>query len=233
MSDYLSGRVWQSGLDGDLKPLAAALANCGSDDGTSIYPSIAYLAWKLSRSERAVQYGMEKLKSLGIITVLKNGKGGRSKVPDYRLVEDALPVRPKWVAPQIGREKGAIYDIKGCKLEQERVQVATERVQPIAPDQLVEQLVEQVGDPAPQPGAALPLAQVFGHAQPKPEKRQSKNKTWPSRQRFQKERPYVQEVPTRSKGEERAARTARALEVLDHPERLPEHLRPPVSARGR
>lgn len=234
MSDYLCGRVWQSGLDGDLKPLAAALANCGLDDGTSIYPSIAYLAWKLSRCERAIQYGMEKLKSLGVIVVLKNGKGGRSKVPDYRLMEDALPARPKWESPQIGNEKGAVCDekgaiddTKGCNLEQERVQVTTERVQPIAPDLKAVDLkaVEQVGDPAPETGAALPLAQVSGHAQPKPEKRQSRNKTWPSRQRFQKERPYVQEVPKRSPAEERRERTAAALGVLRDPGRLPENVR--------
>lgn len=136
MSDYLAGKVWRSALDGDLKPLAAALANCGSDDGTSIYPSIAYLAWKLSRSERAVQYGMGKLKEMGIVVILNGASGGRGKTPDYQLIEEALPQREPWKSGTTALTKGATYDHKGCNLEHERVQ-------PIAPDLVVEQVVEE------------------------------------------------------------------------------------------
>lgn len=142
MSDYLAGKVWRSDLDGDLKPLAAALANCGSDDGTSIYPSIAYLAWKLSRSERAVQYGMGKLKELGIVVILNGAAGGRGKTPNYRLMESALPAREAWSGSTTALEKGATYDEKGATYDTKGCSLEQERVQPIAPDKVVEQVVE-------------------------------------------------------------------------------------------
>ena len=51
MSGLLAGKVWQSALDPKLKPLAAALADIASDDGTNIYPSVSYVAWPLGRDE--------------------------------------------------------------------------------------------------------------------------------------------------------------------------------------
>ena len=48
-SGLLAGKVWQSNLHPDLKPLAAALADIGNDDGTSIYQSVEYMAWLLGR----------------------------------------------------------------------------------------------------------------------------------------------------------------------------------------
>src|SRR5580692_12774166 len=121
MSDILAGKVWKSDLSGDLKPLAAALANSGHDDGTSLFPSIAYLAWKLSRSERTVQNWMRELKDLGVLIVLCNENGGRGRIPHYRLCEEKLPKRPEWKSAVVNL-KGAIYDT-----EVERVQSETQK----------------------------------------------------------------------------------------------------------
>lgn len=152
MSDYLSAAVWASDLDGDLKPLAAALANCGSDDGTSIFPSIAYMAWKLSRSERAIQSSLKRLKEMSVVVVLAHAKGGRSKTPHYRLCEENLPKRAPWKSPttSLGKGevcdseniKGEVCDDKGCSLEQERVK-------PTAPDGLLEEQLEENSTPTP------------------------------------------------------------------------------------
>lgn len=68
---------------------------------------------------------------------------------------------------------------------------------------------------APQIGAELPLAQVTGTAQPKPQKRQSSNKTWPSRQPYRREN--VQEVAKGGAGESRAAASRRAIEAACRP----------------
>ena len=69
MSGFLAGKVWQSNLHPDLKPLAAALADIGNDDGTSIYPSVAYMSWLLGRSTRSVQQNLTRLRDLGVLVV--------------------------------------------------------------------------------------------------------------------------------------------------------------------
>ncbi|MGH9561986.1 MAG: helix-turn-helix domain-containing protein [Terracidiphilus sp.] len=67
MSGLLAGKVWLSNLRPQLKPLAATLADIANDDGTSIYPSVAYIAWRLGSSERSVQRGLSDLISLGAL----------------------------------------------------------------------------------------------------------------------------------------------------------------------
>ena len=80
MSGWLAGIVWQSNLPRRLKPVAAALADIANDDGTSIEPSIAYVAWLLGDSgdegaldpsapvpgERAIQSAIAELRALGL-----------------------------------------------------------------------------------------------------------------------------------------------------------------------
>jgi hypothetical protein len=96
LSGLLAGKVWQSNLHPDLKPLAAALADIGNDDGTSIYPSVAYMSWLLGRSTRSVQGNLAKLRGLGVLAIVSDLKGGRYKTTEYRLIESALPAREKW-----------------------------------------------------------------------------------------------------------------------------------------
>ena len=95
MSGYLAGKVWHSGLEAELKPLAATLADIGDDDGTSIYPSIEFVAWRLSRSRSAVEVGLRKLRAMGILIPVELG-GGRGKPTEYRLIEKKLPTREPW-----------------------------------------------------------------------------------------------------------------------------------------
>ena len=110
MSKLLESRVWFSDLPGDLKPLAAVMADLGSDSGRRIHPSVAYLAWKLSRSERCVQDCLKELKRLGIVTSHKNSFGGRGMFTHYRLHADKLPERLPWTKSdedEDDEEKGA------------------------------------------------------------------------------------------------------------------------------
>jgi len=92
----LAGKVWHSDLNSDLKPLAACLADEANDRGDGIFPSIAYLAWKLSTSPRTVQRGMRELRNMEVIKQVGSKKFGRVLVPVYRLFVSRLPYRPPW-----------------------------------------------------------------------------------------------------------------------------------------
>ncbi len=139
MSGLLSGKVWLSDLPRKLKPLAATLADIANDDGTSIYPSVGYVAWRLSSSKRFVQDGMAKLRERGVLEIVANPDGGRSLTVEYRMMEEKLPSRPAWRSVRKGANrasfsgsemgalqdrKGAIYDEKGCNPQHERVQTS-------------------------------------------------------------------------------------------------------------
>jgi hypothetical protein len=139
LSGLLAGKVWQSNLHPDLKPLAAALADIGNDDGTSIYPSVAYMSWLLGRSTRSVQGNLAKLRDLGVLVTVSDLKGGRYKTTEYRLIESALPFREKWARNHaIGAgfrktRKGAGCSKKPRSLQQERTNYSS-------PEPLVEPL---------------------------------------------------------------------------------------------
>lgn len=145
MSGLLAGKVWQSNLSSHLKPLAAAMADIANDDGTSIYPSVAYLAWLLGKGERSVQYGLDELKGLGVIEAVAYESGGRGKATEYRLLEDRLPQRVPWkefrkgaTSAPFGTRKGATVGLQTVQSTTERVQLETQRVQPVAPQPSVD-----------------------------------------------------------------------------------------------
>jgi len=116
------------------------------------------MCWLLGRSERTVQVQLKRLRKLNVIEIVGDSRGGRRRTTEYRLIEDKLPKRLPWKdhSPNSRRraqkgavtagfcrsqkgavndgtadEKGAVEDTKGCSLRQERVQ-------PTAPDPLVE-----------------------------------------------------------------------------------------------
>jgi hypothetical protein len=155
MSGLLAGKVWQSNLDSHLKPLAAAMADIANDDGTSIFPSVAYLAWLLGKGERSVQQGLSELKAVGVIEAVAFEKGGRNHPTEYRLIESALPNRLPWKELRKGATsapfkvvKGAFPDIERVQSATQRVQLSTERVNCTAPDPSLDPLEEPSIDPA-------------------------------------------------------------------------------------
>jgi hypothetical protein len=136
--------VWQSALDAELKPVAAVMADMGNQDGLGIYPSVEYIAWLLSRSERSIQSALKKLVQKGILDRVANAKGGRGLTPRYRLNADALPERPKWRSESKGAESAPFSNsVKGCNEQQERVQSTTQKGAELAPDPLVDPLVNR------------------------------------------------------------------------------------------
>ena len=104
MSGRLAGKVWASGLDGSLKPLAASLADMVNDHGDGIEAGLPYLSWRLSRSRSTVQEQLGKLRALEVIRPTchehcKNepGRGhGRRQPVTYHFEETKLPSRQPW-----------------------------------------------------------------------------------------------------------------------------------------
>lgn len=99
MSGLLAGKVWQSNLDGTLKPLAACLADIASHDGSRIFPSIEYICWLTGKSPRAVHYQLRKLETMGVLDVVAEPTGRVGEYKEYSMNEDKLPKRPKWKPP--------------------------------------------------------------------------------------------------------------------------------------
>jgi hypothetical protein len=138
MSGFLAGKVWQSDLAPSLKPLAAALADIANDDGTSIYPSVEYVAWLLGKGERSVQRGLAELRRMAVLEVVAYPSGGRGCATEYRLIEERLPKRVPWrqyrmkkkgaiLAPFIEGVKGDGRDTKGEVSQSQRVQFSTRK----------------------------------------------------------------------------------------------------------
>lgn len=132
MSGFLAGKVWQSDLDGDLKPLAAALADIANDDGSSIYPSVAYVAWLLKRTERSVQARMKELRERGILKVVRQGGRWPGDTTEYCLIEANLPTRGPWRGKAMGEDcspmfeaMGEVHAGDGCSLRHEGVKQAS------------------------------------------------------------------------------------------------------------
>jgi hypothetical protein len=114
-----------SNLSRQLKPLAATLADIANDDGTSIYPSVEYVAWRLSSSERSVREGLSKLRRLGVLHEVAKGGFGPTSTTEYRLIEAKLPFRPPWHRTKKGAESAPFLFDKGAKNDRRRVQSAT------------------------------------------------------------------------------------------------------------
>lgn len=114
--------VWEHYPTGGGELLTAlAYADHAHDDGTSIRPSVAYIARKTRQSERAIQMHLAAMRRTTWLLTVRYAGGGRGRATEYR-------VNPLWItnpaefAPfsevqrvQPETEKGAIYDAKGCK----------------------------------------------------------------------------------------------------------------------
>ena len=143
MSGYLAGKVWFSALHPDLKPLAATLADIANDDGTSIYPSVAYVAWRLGVSTRTVQRGLSCLRDMGILVVVGNGSGGRNQTTEYRLVKSKLPGRPSWKNHDADDTLSVNHDTDDSKPRHPE----QETTSPVSPETSEETLVETSNNP--------------------------------------------------------------------------------------
>lgn len=129
MSGILAGQVWLSDLTADLKPIAATLADIGNDDGTSIFPTYAYIAWRMGRSERQVQRWMDALVRMGLLVLI--APSGHRRAAEYRLVVEALPARARWKGPIGGQARAEKRRRKGDMVSPMTDPAMGDRVSPI------------------------------------------------------------------------------------------------------
>ncbi|MDP9356584.1 MAG: helix-turn-helix domain-containing protein [Chloroflexota bacterium] len=86
--------VWsQDGLSQRERLMLLALADHADEDGGSIFPSVARLAWKTGYSERSVQRILRDLEGRGLLAVEGDKKGGRHRTTRYRLTLDNGPMK--------------------------------------------------------------------------------------------------------------------------------------------
>jgi DnaD/phage-associated family protein len=90
MSIYAMTLVFQSGLEKSQKAIALSYADHAHDDGSHIYPSVAYTAWKTGYSERSVQRITKDLVKNKIIIPDGKGEKGTNR---YKMIFENLPQR--------------------------------------------------------------------------------------------------------------------------------------------
>jgi hypothetical protein len=100
MSGALVTQVFDSALPRMLKPIAAALATFADDDGTSMFPSVARVAWMLGVHPRHARRAVSALRAMGVLVVRQRPAPGRTT--RYYFDAAALPERPSFVARQLG-----------------------------------------------------------------------------------------------------------------------------------
>jgi hypothetical protein len=75
--------VWKSDLDHGPQIVALALADWANDDGTSIFPSLAHVAWKTGYSERQVRRFMREFEEAGALVLVAEARDHRPR--EYRM----------------------------------------------------------------------------------------------------------------------------------------------------
>lgn len=76
--------VWACEMSHAHQSILLALADHGHDDGTSIYPSFGYLAWKTGYSRRQCMRLVGELRKLGAVKRIKRGNSHK-RANEYRL----------------------------------------------------------------------------------------------------------------------------------------------------
>lgn len=84
MSVKLQALVWAHEMSRPQQSVLLAMADSGHDDGTSIYPSFTYLAWKTSYGVRQVIRIVDGLKKMGAVKRIRRGNSHR-RANEYRL----------------------------------------------------------------------------------------------------------------------------------------------------
>ena len=84
--------------------LALALADCASDDGSRIYPSVSEMSRKTRQSERTVQSQLKRMVATTWLIRRAGGDGGRSRTTSYC-------INPMWIK---GAELAPIDDDSGA-----------------------------------------------------------------------------------------------------------------------
>lgn len=105
------GKVWELDLPQPLKLLALALADVADDEGGNIYPSKAYIAWKVGAHPKTIQRQMAELEQRGIVEVVRL-RGHRLASGQWTRLLKLHPERGDKLLPLV-REGGTAHDRRG------------------------------------------------------------------------------------------------------------------------
>jgi hypothetical protein len=92
MSIELMSQVWKYDLSHAEQSILMALADHADDHGGSVYPSIAYVAWKTNYKERNVQLVMKDLRKRKILVVV--ARPTQHKPTEYRIDLSKAKTKP-------------------------------------------------------------------------------------------------------------------------------------------
>lgn len=121
MSGYLQGQVWFREVRGSERDVLLAMADHGDDDGTRIYPSMDYLAWKVGLSKRRTQQIVSAMRERGVLIVVREAT--RYDPTHYRMRLEALPekaARPGVQSASPLAVRGEIAEPAGVQSERGR-----------------------------------------------------------------------------------------------------------------
>lgn len=90
MSVKLLGYALDTDLKGNDKLALIALCDFASDDGGSCYPSMETLGKKMTSSARTAQRVTARFRDCGLITPVKNAKGGNGKTVHWQINVEML-----------------------------------------------------------------------------------------------------------------------------------------------
>jgi DNA-binding transcriptional ArsR family regulator len=91
MSVRLMSKVFCLAIPPKEKLLLLALADCADDDGHECWPSLRFLAWKTSLSQRHVRRLISSFRDKGVLISIGREGGGRRRSVIYRIDLGLLP----------------------------------------------------------------------------------------------------------------------------------------------
>lgn len=113
MSIHLMTAVWGCELAQNEQAVALALADWGNDDGSSIFPSVARIAWKTGYSDRQVRRILRGLESRELLVVVT--KATRHRPTEYRMITTAVPQKPPFRADILSPLEPSRADTEGSQ----------------------------------------------------------------------------------------------------------------------
>ena len=94
MSGLLMGLVWGREIAGHPRDVLLAMADHAHDDGSSCYPSVPKLAWKVGISERTVQRIIGRMLESGVLELVAAAR--RHRPSEYAINLSALPAKAEF-----------------------------------------------------------------------------------------------------------------------------------------
>ena len=91
-------QVWEKQVDHPEQAILLALADHADDDGSSVYPSVEYIAWKTGYSARQVRRIQNGLREQGVLVVVQASPG---RTVEHRLNLTVLPQKAAFNPGQI------------------------------------------------------------------------------------------------------------------------------------